>query len=182
MVKRLILLLAMSALAAHAVFSQGKTADSAEQAKAGEVLQFAEGLTVRVTKSPTSQFSAVKLKGAPVVVIIDFDGARKNTSLSYKLTPDAKTSEIYLSSGVQKLAPLAVIEDFPSWGTDNDKEAEVLDPKEKGGGVVLSFRQKGSISLLFDVPAEQAKAPMKFSMRLRTIEPKDEQHSYVVSL
>ena len=180
--KRLLLVVAVAALAAHAAYSQGHATGSTKQVKAGEVLQFGDSLTVRVTRSPMSQFSGVKLKGQPLVVVLDFESGKQGATLSYKLTADTRTSELYLASGAQRLAPLAVIEDFPSWGKDNDKEVEVLNPKEGGGGVILTFEQKGSISLLFDVPAEQAKAALKFSMTLRTVKPKDEQHSFVVSM
>jgi hypothetical protein len=180
--KRLLLVVAVAALAAHAAYSQGHATGSTRQVKAGEVLQFGDSLTVRVTRSPMSQFSGVKLKGQPLVVVLDFESGKQGATLSYKLTADTRTSELYLASGAQRLAPLAVIEDFPSWGKDNDKEVEVLNPKEGGGGVILTFGQKGSISLLFDVPAEQAKAALKFSMTLRTVKPKDEQHSFVVSM
>jgi len=180
--KRLLFLAAIIVSVALCAFSQVKGGDSTRQLREGEALQFGDGLSVRVTKSQTSQFTSVKLKGQPVVVIVDFDSGKKATSLSYKLTADPKSSDLYLSNAAQKLAPVAVIEDFPSWGKDNDKEVEVLDPKESGGGVVLSFGQKGSVSLLFDVPAQQAKTPIKFSMKLRTVAPADEQHSFVVSL
>jgi len=180
--KRLLVLAAIIAYVALAAYSQGKAGDSTRQLRAGEEVQFGDGLSVRVTKSQTSQFTSIKLKGEPVVVIVDFDSGKNATSLSYKLTANPKSSDLYLSSGAQKLAPVAVIEDFPSWGKDNDKEVEVIDPKESGGGVVLSFGQKGSVLLLFDVPAQQAKTPLKFSMKLRTVAPADEQHSFVVSL
>lgn len=181
--KRLLLLvIALAALATHAAYSQGHSNDSARQVKAGEVLQFGDSLSVRVTRSPVSQFSGVKLKGQPLVVVLDFDSGKQGATLSYKLTADTRTSDLYLASGNQRLAPLAVIEDFPSWGKDNDKDVEVLNPREGGGGVVLTFGQKGSVSLLFDVPAEQVKAALKFSMTLRTVKPKDEQHSFVVNM
>ena len=180
--KRFLFLAAIIASVALCAFSQVKGSDPARQLREGEVLQFGDGLSVRVTKSQTSQFTSVKLKGEPVVVTLDFDSGKKAASLSYKLTADPKTSDLYLSSGAQKLAPLAVVEDFPSWGKDNDMDVEVIDPKESGGGVVLSFGQKGSVSLLFDVPAQQAERPLKFSMKLRTVAPVDEQHSFVVSL
>ena len=180
--KRFLLVIALTALATHAAYSQGHSNDSARHVKAGEVLQFGDSLNVRVTRSPVSQFSGVKLKGQPLVVVLDFDSGKQGATLSYKLTTDPRTSDLYLASGAQRLAPLAVVEDFPSWGKDNDKEVEVIDPKESGGGVVLSFGQKGSVLLLFDVPAQQAKTPLKFSMKLRTVAPADEQHSFVVSL
>jgi hypothetical protein len=180
--KRLLLVLALAAVASPAAYSQGHSNDSARQVKAGEVLQFGDSLSVRVTRSPVSQFSGVKLKGQALVVVLDFDSGKQGAALSYKLTADTRTSDLYLASGNQRLAPLAVIEDFPSWGKDNDKEVDVLSSREGGGGVILTFGQKGSISLLFDVPADQAKSALKFSMTLRTVKPKDEQHSFVVNL
>jgi hypothetical protein len=180
--KNLLLVIALAAVGAHAAYSQGHSTDSARQVKAGEVVQFGDSLSVRVTKSSTPQFSGVKLKGQPLVVVLDFDGGKQGATLSYKVTADPRTSDLCLASGAQRLAPSAVIEDFPSWGKDNDKEVEVLNPREGGGGVILTFGQKGSISLLFDVPAEQARAALKFSMTLRTVKPKDEQHSFVVNL
>ena len=180
--KRLLLVVALAAAGAGAAYSQGHTTDSTRRAKAGEVLQFGDALTVRVTRSPMTQFSGVKMKGQPLVVVLDFDSGKQGATLSYKLTADPRTSDLYLAGDARRLAPLAVIEDFPSWGKDNDKEVDVLSSKEGGGGVILTFGQKGSISLLFDVPAEQAKSALKFSMTLRTVKPKDEQHSFVVNL
>jgi hypothetical protein len=180
--KKLLLVFALSAVGAHGAYAQGNSTDSTRHVKAGEVLQFGDSLTVRVTRSPMPQFSGVKLKGQPLVVVLDFDSGKQGATLSYKLTADPRTSDLYMSGAAQRLAPLAVIEDFPSWGKDNDKEVEVLNPREGGGGVVLTFAQKGSVTLLFDVQAEQAKSVLKFSMTLRTVKPKDEQHSFVVSI
>jgi hypothetical protein len=180
--KKVLLVVALAAIGAHAAYSQGRSSDSAKHGKAGEVLLFGDSLSMRVSKSPISQFSGVKVKGQPLVVVLDFDSGKQGATLSYKLTTDPRTSDLYLASGAQRLAPMAVVEDFPSWGKDNDREVEVLNPREGGGGVILTFGQKGSVSLLFDVPAEQAKAALKFSMTLRTVKPKDEQHSFVVSI
>ena len=85
-------------------------------------------------------------------------------------------------SGAKKLAPRALIEDFPSWGPDNDKEVDTLDPKENLGGTTLDFRQKGSIALLFDVPLEDAKVQKKLSIMLHMLQPKDQLRSFVVTL
>ena len=176
--KRLILFVAIAALSATAVYPQSQASGTPRQAKAGEVVQLGVGLNLRVTKSAKSPFTGVKLQGSPLIVVLEFDGG-KGASVSYKLTPDAK-SDLYLMSGAQKISPLAVIEDFPSWGTDNDKEVEVLDPKDKIGIVTLNFAQKGTVSLLFDLSAEQAKAPQKISLIVRT--PKNESFSVVVNL
>lgn len=179
--KRLLtLLVALGAITA--VDSRGQVVTGFKQAKAGEVIQLAEGLTVRVSKPTTAQFTGVKLKGQPLVLTVQFDAGKQGVTLSYKATPDPKSSELYLTSAEQSIAPSAVLEDFPSWGSDNDKQVEVFGPKETGGRVVVTFAQQGSVSLLFDVSAEQAKAPQKFSMMFRTAKPKDEQHSFVVSL
>ena len=178
--KKLLLVVALAVVGAHAAYSQGHSNDSARQVKAGEVMQFGDSVSVRVTRSLMPQFSGVQIKGQPLVVVLDLDSGKQGATLSYKLTTDPRTSDLYLAGRAQRLAPVAVIEDFPSWGKDNDKEVEVLGVKE--GGVILTFGQKGSISLLFDIPAEQAKATMRFSMTLRTVKPKDEQHSFVVSM
>jgi hypothetical protein len=180
--KKLLLVVALAVVGAHAAYSQGHSNDSARQVKAGEVTQFGDGVSVRVTRSLMPQFSGVKIKGQPLVVVLDLDSGKQGATLSYKLTTDPRTSDLYLAGRAQRLAPVAVIEDFPSWGKDNDKEVDVLSSKEDGGGVILTFGQKGSISLLFDVPPEQAKSALKFSMTLRTVKPKDEQHSFVVSI
>ncbi|MFY9556010.1 MAG: hypothetical protein WAV47_14970, partial [Blastocatellia bacterium] len=152
------------------------------QIKAGEVIQLSESLTTRVTRSATSHFTHVKTTGGRLVVVLDFDAGKKGASLSYRITADPKFSDVYLTIGTQKIAPRAVIEDFQSWGSDNDKEVEVLDPEDKAGGVLLTFERKGSVSLLFDVPLDQARTTQKFALRFRTLKPKDEQHSLVVSL
>jgi hypothetical protein len=178
--KRLIVLVAIAAISSTAVYSQGPATDSPRQVKAGEVIQLGSTINLRVTKSAKSPFTGVKMQGAPLIVVLDFDGG-KGASVSYKLTPDAK-SDLYLTSGAQKIAPLAVIEDFPSWGADNDKEIEVLNPKESVGSVTLNFAQKGTVSLLFDLSAEQAKTPQKFSLMLHTIKPNNAKYSFVVNL
>jgi hypothetical protein len=177
--KRLMVLIAIAALSATGVYSQGPT-ESPRQVKAGDVIQLGATVNLRVTKSAKSPFAGVKVQGSPLVVVLEFDGG-KSASVSYKLTPDPK-SELYLTSGAQKIAPLAALEDFPSWGADNDKEIEVLDPKDSLGIVTLNFAQKGTVSLLFDVPAAQAKTPQKFSLMLRTIKPTKEKFSFVVNL
>jgi hypothetical protein len=178
--KRLIVLALATALSATAVYSQSRATDAPRQVKAGEVIQLGSTINLRVTKSAKSPFTGVKMQGAPLVVVLSFDGG-KSASVSYKLTPDAK-SELYLMSGAQKIAPLAVIEDFPSWGADNDKEIEVLDPKDSVGIVTLNFAQKGTVSLLFNLSAEQAKTPTKLSLMLQTIKPTNEKYSFVVNL
>jgi hypothetical protein len=172
--------MAIVAISTTAVYSQGPATDAPRQVKAGEVIKLGSTINLRVTKSAKSPFTGVKTKGAPLVVVLEFEGG-KGASVSYKLTPDAK-SDLYLMSGAQKIAPLAVIEDFPSWGTDNDKEIEVLDPKDSVGGVTLSFAQKGTVSLLFDLSAEQAKTAQKFSLMVHTIKPNNERFSFVVSM
>lgn len=75
-----------------------------------------------------------------------------------------------------------MIEDFPSWGGDNDKEIEILKPEDKAVGASLRFQGKGSVSLLFDVPADQAKTQKKLSILIKTVEPTVEEHSFIVSI
>jgi hypothetical protein len=181
MMRKLLLLVTVFALAINVAYPQSRSDDSARQVRAGEVVPFGESLFVRVMKS-TKPFAGVKVKGEPVVVVLEMDAGKPGATLFYKLSADPATTEVYLLSGAKKLAPRAVIEDFPSWGKDNDKEVDMLDPKETIGGVTLTFQQKGSIALLFDVPLEEAKTPKKVSVALRMVQPKDEQRSFVVTL
>jgi len=171
----------VTVLAIQTAYSQSARSDSPKLLKLGELVQLSDGVTFRVTRAAKSPFTSVKIGGQAVVVVLDLE-ARKSVTVSYQLSANPKLSEIYLTDGAQKMAPSAVIEDFPSWGADNDKEIEILDPLEKAGGVNLSFQRKGSVSLLFDVPVEQAKTLQKLSIKLRTIKPADEQRSFVVSL
>lgn len=181
MMRKFLLLVVVFALAINVAYPQSRSADSARQVQAGEVVPFGESLFVRVMKS-TKSFEGVKVKGEAVVVVLEMDAGKRGATLFYKLSANPATTEVYLLSGAKKLAPSAVIEDFPSWGKDNDKEADMLDPKETIGGVTLTFQQKGSIALLFDVPLEDAKTPKKLSVTLRVVQPKDEQRSFVVTL
>lgn len=181
MMRKFLLLVAVFALAINVAYPQSRTADSARQVQAGEVVPIGESLFVRVMKA-TTPFAGVKVKGEPVVVVLEMDAGKTGATLFYKLSADAGSSEVYLLSGAKKIAPRAVIEDFPSWGKDNDKEVDTLDPKETIGGVTLTFQQKGSIALLFDVPLEEAKTSKKLSVALRMVQPKDEQRSFVVTL
>lgn len=182
MIRKLLLVTAVFALAVHAAYPQSPAADSARRLKTGEAVPLADGLTLRVSKPTKSPFSDVKLKGTPLVVVLELEAGKKGATLSYNLSADPKVSGLYLAGAAQRIAPLAVIEDFPSWGTDNDKEVEILDVADKSGSVVIDFERKGTISLLFDVPAEQARSPQKFSMRIRTLKPAEEQHSFIVDL
>ncbi len=181
MMRKFLLLLAVFALAINVAYPQSRGADSARQVQAGEVVPFGESLFVRVMMA-TKPFAGVKVKGEAVVVVLEMDAGKSGATLFYKLSANPATTEVYLLSGAKKLAPCAVIEDFPSWGKDNDKEVDTLNPKETIGGVTLTFEQKGSIALLFDVPLEEAKTPKKLSVALRMVQPKDEQRSFVVTL
>jgi len=181
MMRKFLLLVAVFALAINVAYPQSRSADSARQVQTGEVVPFGESLFVRVMKS-TKSFGGVKVKGEAVVVVLEMDAGKQGATLFYKLSANPATTEVYLLSGAKKLAPRAVIEDFPSWGKDNDKEVDMLDPKETIGGVTLTFQQKGSIALLFDVPLEEAKTPKKLSVALRMVQPKDQQRSIVVTL
>jgi hypothetical protein len=178
--RKTLLLLAVFALSINVAYLQSPSADSPRQVRAGEVVPFGESLFVRVVKS-TKPFAGVSVKGEPVVVVLEMDSGKPGATLFYKLSASPNATEVYLLSGTKKVAPSAVIEDFPSWGTDNDKEVEILDPKDTIGGVTLNFKQKGSVALLFDVPVEDAKAQKKLSVVLRMVEPKDERRSFVVT-
>jgi hypothetical protein len=151
------------------------------QIKAGQVVHLGDSLILKVSKLATSPFTGVAVKGEPIAVAIELDAGNKAVTVSYRASANLGSSELYLTSGASRLAPRAVIEDFPSWGTDNDKEIEVLDPKETGGTSV-EFEGKGSISLLFDAPSPQAKSPKKLSITLRVVGPKEERHSLVVTI
>lgn len=179
--RKVLLLLAVFALSINVAYPQGRSDDSARQVKEGEVVPFGESLFIRVVKS-TKAFAGVKAKGESVVVVLEMDSGKPGATVFYKLSADPASTEVYLLAGSKKVAPRAVIEDFPSWGADNDKEVEVLDPKDTIGGVTLNFKQKGSIALLFDVPLEDAKTQKKLSVALRMVEPQDEQRSFVVTL
>ena len=177
MIRRALILAAVFALISQSGFAQNPV----RQAKAGEVVRLTEGLTVRVGKAVKSPFANVKVAGEPFVVVLELDAGLKDTALSYQITADVKTSEVSLTSGTQRIAPRAVVEDFPSWGEDNDKEVELITPQDKGGASI-SFRKTGSISILFDLPAGQPAAGRKLSLVLRTLKPAEEKHSIVVTL
>jgi hypothetical protein len=180
--RRFVLIIAAVALAASAAFTQTSTSALPRQVKSGDVIQLNNSLTIKITQPAKSPFAAVKMKGEPVVVTLELDGGAKPLSMSYKLSADSKSSDIYLTGGATRIGPSAVVEDFPSWGKDNDKEVEVLDAKANSGGGTLDFEGKGSISLLFDVPPALSKAPKKVSIILRTLKPVDQLHSIVVTL
>lgn len=182
MMRKLLFLTVVAALAINTGYSQSQKSDSPTTLKTGELTQLSDSVTFKVSRSAKSPFTGVKLEGQAVVIVLDLDAGKKSATISYQLSANPKLSEIYLTAGAKKIAPLAVIEDFPSWAADNDKEIEVLDPTEKSGGINLNFQRKGSISLLFDLPAEQAKTAQQFSIRIRTLKPTDEQHSFVVTL
>lgn len=179
MIRRVLILAAAFALATQSGFTQ--TDGSVKQVKAGEMVRLTEGLTLRVTKAVKSPFANVKVKGESFVVVLELDSGNKNTALSYQLTTDPRTSEVSLTSGNQRIAPRAVVEDFPSWGEDNDKEVELVTPQDNGA-VSISFRKTGSISILFDLPSGQTATPKKLSVVLKTSKPKDEQHTLLVTL
>lgn len=179
--RKALLLAVLFSLSVNVAYVQDRADDSPRQIKAGEVVPFGESLFVKVVKS-TKTFASVSVNGEPVVVVLEMDSGKSGATLFYKLSASPAATEVYLLSGAKKLAPRAVMEDFPSWGADNDKEVEVLDPKDAIGGVTLNFKQKGSIALLFDVPLEDAKGQKKLSVVLRMVEPKDEQRSFVVTL
>lgn len=176
MIRRALITAAVFALITQAALGQSPV----KQAKPGEIVRLTEGLTLRVTKAVKSPFANVKVAGEAFVVVLELDAGPKETGLSYQMTADAKTSEVSLTSGTQRVAPRALVEDFPSWGEDNDKEVELITPQDKGAASI-SFRKTGSISILFDLPAGQP-AARKLSLVLRTLKPAEEQHSIVVTL
>ncbi len=181
MMRKVLLFVAVFALSVSAGFTQITGTNSAGQVKAGETVPIGDSLFIKVSKA-TKPFAGVNLKGEPFVVLLEMDSGKEGATLFYKLSANPGSSELYLMSAAQKIAPRAVIEDFPSWGKDNDKEVDTLNPKETVGGTTLTFQQKGSISLLFDVPPAEAKTAKKLSVVLRMFQPKDEQRSFVVTL
>ena len=179
--KKALILVAILAATVTVSYSQGGTATTPRQVRAGEVIPFGESVFVKVVKA-TKQFPAVPLKGEAFVAVIEMEAGKAGATIFFNVSANPASTEIYLMSGTKKLAPTAVIEDFPSWGTDNDKEVEILDPKEKVGGTTLNFQRQGSVALLFDVPVEDAKAQKKLSVAMRLVQPKDELRSFVVTL
>lgn len=182
MISKSLVVIAIATLAVSPAQPQSRAADTAKQIKAGEVAQLGDRLAVKATQSTKSPFAGVKVKGEPLVVVIELDAGKKGATISYNLSADSRSSDLYLASGTQRNAPRAVVEDFPSWGSDNDKEVEVLDPKDSASSSSLKFEGKGSIFLLFDVPQSQARIPKKLSITVRTVEPRQEHHSLVVTL
>lgn len=177
MIRNLIGLIAVATLAIQPADAQR----AARQINAGEVARLGDSLAVKATQS-TQSFAGVKVKGEAVVVTLELDAGKKEVTLFYNVSANSRSSDFYLSIGLQKHAPRAIMEDFPSWGRDNDKEVEVLDPADQDSSSSLSFEGKGFISLLFDVPTAQAKNPKKLSVNLRMTQPKSEQHSFVVGM
>ena len=176
--KRLLVLSAVIVLAIQ-LTNVDKTVFAAQQ-KAGEAIPIGETLFIKVNKA-TTPFTGVKLKGEAFVAILEMESGKKGATLFYKISANPDKSEIFLMSGTKKIAPRAVIEDFPSWGQDNDKEIDTLDPKDTVGGTTLTFQQKGSVSILFDVPLEDARTPKKLSVALRMVQPKDDERTFVVA-
>jgi hypothetical protein len=182
MMNKFLSVLTAATFLAQSVYAQSGAADSSKQLKAGDTIELTGGVTVKITKADKSPFKGVSVKGEPYVVVFDLDSGKKRARLGYQLSTDPRWSDVYMTSGEQTFAPRAVIEDFPSRGSDNDKEIEVLDPKDKAVGVSLQFQGKGSVSLLFDVPPDKAKTPKKLSINLQTVEPAHEQRSFTVTL
>jgi hypothetical protein len=160
----------------------GQKQDRPRQVKGGEAVVLGDELLVKAVQGSAASFAGVKAKGEPFVVVLELDSGKKGVTLSYNASANLKSTDFYLLSGTEKFAPRALIEDFPSWGSDNDKELEVLDSKGTDGASTLQFDGKGSILLLFDVPAAQAKSPKKLSLVIRTVQPKDTRHELVVGL
>jgi len=162
--------------------SQTRKGESPTALQPGEVVRIGNDLTLKVTKSTQPLFKGVNLKGEATIAVLEFDAGRSGATVLYKASTDARQSELYLTTGTEMLAPRAVIEDFPSWGSDNDKEVEALDASPSSGGDAVTFQGKGSISLLFDVPAAQAKTAKKLSLVVRTSKPTVQKYSFVVNL
>jgi hypothetical protein len=160
--------------------SQSRTGASPQQARAGEVVRLGDGLTLKATRSDKSPFAGVKVKGEQVVVVLELDAGKAATTLFYA-TGSTEKSSIYLNAGILKIAPAAVMEDFPSWGAENDKEVEVYAPSEGPSGSTVEFEGKGYINLLFALTPAQLKMPRKLTLELKTSKPTSQSYSVVVS-
>jgi hypothetical protein len=88
----------------------------AGQQRAGEVIPIGDTLFIKVNKA-TTPFAGVKLNGEAFVAVLEMESGKKGATLFYKISANPDTSEIFLMSGTKKIAPRAVIEDFPSWGS-----------------------------------------------------------------
>ena len=179
--KRVLILVAILSATVSVSYSQGGGSTTPKQVQAGEVVPFGDTVFVKVVKA-SKQFAGVKVNGEAFVAVLEMEAVRAGASVFFNVSADPASTDIYLMSGAKKLAPRAVIEDFPSWGNDNDKEVEILDPKDKLGGTTLNFQRQGSVALLFDVPVEEAKTQKKLSVAMRMVQPKDEQRSFIVTL
>ncbi|HWC77901.1 MAG TPA: hypothetical protein VG778_10590 [Blastocatellia bacterium] len=178
---KLLLFIAVLGLSLQPAYTQDR-ATAPRDVKPGEVVKISDSLSVKVSKSTAPVFPGVKVKGEALVVTLELIAAKKSATVSYSPSTDAKRSEISLTAGTLKLGPVAVVEDFPSWGKDNDKEVEVLDPKETHSSSSVEFEQQGSVSFLFDIPAAQAKTAKKLTLKFRTTQPAPEQYSLTVVL
>src|SRR6185503_7760850 len=101
MIRRALITAAVFALITQSALGQSPV----KQAKPGEIVRLTEGLTLRVTKAVKSPFANVKVAGEAFVVVLELDAGPKETGLSYQMTADAKTSEVSLTSGTQRVAP-----------------------------------------------------------------------------
>lgn len=182
MMKEFLLCAAAMTLAVQAAPPQGRTPGSVRDVSAGEIYRAGSDLKVKVTRSAESPFKGVEVKGEALIAVLELDAGTKNVTLFYNVSADSRTSGLHLKAGTRRYAPRAVMEDFPSWGPDNDKEIEVLDPEDTDGDVTVQFKGKGYIYLLFDVPPARAAAAKKLSLDLRTGDASSLQHSYLVSL
>jgi hypothetical protein len=184
MIKNLVkyqILAVTAAMLAQPVYPQTGTAGAPKEVKAGEVVSLGEMLSVKVVPAPGSAFASIKTKDDPVIIAIEVDAGKKSVTLAYNLSAESKSSDLYLSVGTNRYGPRATIEDFPSWGSDNDKEIETLGAKDDATGTSITFEGKGSVLLLFDVP-KGASASRKVSLTLRVVRPKEATRSFVVSL
>jgi hypothetical protein len=180
--KKFILFAALAALLAPAVYSQNPTGAPVEL-KGDVWTPLGTTLKARFTRGwngPKLPTDAVKVKGNAMFAMIEFQ-ATKSATVSYKTTPDDK-SDIYLVKDGQKIAPIAVMEDFPSWGEDNDKEVELLTSRNSPGSTTLNFSQTGWLNILFDVPLEQMKPPQNFKLMVRSLKANNQTYSFAVSL
>ena len=182
MVRRSLKFLLLMALIVHTTFAQERLRRVSKEFKAREVISLGETMTVKGASGARPLTSGLKIKGESFVAVLDFDAGKKAAGVTYNLSLDPENSGIWLLINGKKFSPVAVMDDFPSWGSNNDKEIEPIEKEDGDSSPSLRFEGRGSISFIFDLPAGSAKAPKKLSVSLQSTEPKLASHEFIVSL
>jgi hypothetical protein len=157
MLKRsLKLLLIMAFVIVQTTFAQERPRRASKEFKAREVISLGDAMTVKGAPGVRPLISGLKFKGESFVAVLDFN-AKKAAGIIYNLSIDPDTTGVALLIGGKKYAPVATMDDFPSWGRDNDKEIEPLEKDDTEGSVSVRFDGRGSVSFFFDLPAGSGK-------------------------